>query len=266
MATPAATTASADDPQIFELGLDGLEALWADAMRAPPISGEAMTGTDRRAQAFGVPGWRLMEQAGAASAAVVRAVAAERGRWDRGLILVLAGPGNNGGDGFVAARILASLGADVVVVLVAADQRPKGADAARAWDRLDQSPRVTRMHAPGAGELAIVGRGVEKASIVVDALLGTGGGGPARRVLRDPIRSAVLLIRRARAAGVPVVALDTPTGVNLTTGDPSDPVVRADVTVTFHRPKLGLRSKVGGALAGRVLVAPIGIPHEADRG
>jgi NAD(P)H-hydrate epimerase len=58
--------------------------------------------------------------------------------------------------------------------------------------------------------------------------------------------------------------VDTPTAVDLTSGEPSDPVVNADLTVTFHRPKAGLRRRVGAALAGRVLVAPIGIPHEAD--
>lgn len=269
MPTSARPPAAADDPSIFELDLNELEARWAEAMSASPISAETMTGTDRRAQALGVPGWRLMEHAGAASAAVVRAVAADRDRWGSGPVLVLAGSGNNGGDGSVAARHLATLGADVVVVLVASDPRPRTADALRAWNRLDQTPRVTRMHAATAGDLAILGRGIEKASVIVDALLGTGIAGPAgpgARVLRDPVRSAVALVRRARAAGVPVVALDTPTAVDLTTGEPSDPVVRADATVTFHRPKLGLRTRAGRALAGRVLVAPIGIPSGADRG
>ena len=64
----------------------------------------------------------------------------------------------------------------------------------------------------------------------------------------------------------PVLAVDTPTAVDLSSGQPSDPAVRADLTITFHRPKTGLRTKLGAALAGRVLVAPIGIPTEADRG
>ena len=63
-----------------------------------------------------------------------------------------------------------------------------------------------------------------------------------------------------------MLAVDTPTAVDLTSGDPSDPVVRADLTVTFHRPKTGPPDAGGRALAGRVLVAPIGIPPEADRG
>ena len=253
---------AADDPRIFELDLDGLARHWADAMNASPISAETMTGTDRRAQALGVPGWRLMEHAGAAAAAGVRARAAERDRWGRGPILVLAGPGNNGGDGFVAARRLAALGAEVIVVFVASEPRPRNPDSARAWDRLDNASGVTRMHAPAARDLAVLGRGVERASIVVDALLGTG----VRGALRDPVLSAVALGRRARAAGVPVVALDTPTALDLTTGEASDPVVLADATVTFHRPKVGLRTRRGVALAGRVLVAPIGVPAGADRG
>ena len=98
--------------------------------------------------------------------------------------------------------------------------------------------------------------------MVVDALLGTG----VRGVLREPVRSAVDVIRRASSAGIPVVAVDTPTAVDLTSGEPSDPAVRADLTVTFHRPKTGLQTKRGAAHAGKVLVAPIGIPAAADRG
>jgi ADP-dependent NAD(P)H-hydrate dehydratase / NAD(P)H-hydrate epimerase len=109
--------------------------------------------------------------------------------------------------------------------------------------------------------VAILGQGIEKASLVIDALLGTG----VRGQLRDPIRSGVEVIRRAREHGVPVLAVDTPTAVDLTSGDPSDPVVRADVTVTFHRPKTGLLTRIGKALAGKVFVAPIGIPTAADR-
>jgi NAD(P)H-hydrate epimerase len=108
----------------------------------------------------------------------------------------------------------------------------------------------------------MLGQGIEKSAIVVDALLGTG----VRGELREPIRSAVELINRARGALVPVLAVDTPTAIDLTSGDPSDPAVRADLTVTFHRPKTGLLTRNGAALAGRVLVAPIGIPQEADRG
>jgi ADP-dependent NAD(P)H-hydrate dehydratase / NAD(P)H-hydrate epimerase len=261
-ATDRPSRLPADDPELFELDLRGLRNRWAAAASRPPIGAEAMTGADRRAQALGMRGERLMEHAGTAVAASVKAIAEATGRWRAGPILVLCGPGNNGGDGLVAARRLARLGADVVAVLVATEPRPTTPDASRNWDRLDAERHASRIHASSARDLAILGQGVEKSSVVVDALLGTGVQG----ALRDPIRAAVEVVARARAAGVPIVAVDTPTAVDLSSGDPSDPVVQADLTVTFHRPKTGLLTKRGAALAGKVLVAPIGIPAEADRG
>jgi NAD(P)H-hydrate epimerase len=261
-ADPSPVPLPADDPSLFELDLRGLRARWADAAARPAISAEAMTGADLRAQKLGVPGQRLMEHAGVAVAAAVKAIAEATERWRRGPILILAGPGNNGGDGFVAARHLARAGADVAAVLVSSASEPSTADATRNWNRLDREPRVSRIHASTGLELKVLAKDIDRASIVVDALLGTG----VRGELRDPIRSAVELVLAARRAKVPIVAVDTPTAVDLTSGDPTTPVVRADLTVTFHRPKRGLLTKRGAALAGRVLVAPIGIPREADRG
>jgi NAD(P)H-hydrate epimerase len=252
----------ADDPGLFELDLRGLRRHWAGAASRAPFGSEAMAGADKRAQALGVPGQRLMENAGIAVAAAVKAIAEATDRWTKGPILILSGPGNNGGDGFVAARHLAKAGATVAVVLVSAAARPSTPDAGRNWDRLDRERRVSRIHAGTATELRILAKDIEKASVVVDALLGTGVTGE----LRDPIRTAVEVILKARAAKVPIVAVDTPTAVDLTSGDASEPVVRADLTVTFHRPKTGLLTTRGARLAGKVLVAPIGIPPEADRG
>jgi hydroxyethylthiazole kinase-like uncharacterized protein yjeF len=252
----------ADDPELFGLDLRALRRRWSPAADRAPIGAEQMMGADRRAQALGVPGERLMEHAGTAVAAAVRALAVDQGRWCAGPVLVLCGPGNNGGDGFVAARRLARAGTDVIVAYVASEERPRGGDARRNWDRLDGDHRVTRVHVPVARDVAILAQGIERASVAVDALLGTG----VRGTLRDPVRAAVDVVLRAREVGVPVVAIDTPTAVDLSSGEPSDPVVRADLTVTFHRPKTGLLTRRGSALAGRVLVAPIGIPLEADRG
>jgi ADP-dependent NAD(P)H-hydrate dehydratase / NAD(P)H-hydrate epimerase len=257
-----ATPLPADDPDLFSFDLPGLARRWADAMDRPAMSAEAMTGADRRAQALGVPAGTLMEHAGAAVAAAAHALAVRAERPVDGPFLVLCGPGNNGGDGFVAARHLARHGATVVVAFVAPEGRPPGRESGPNWDRLAGEASVTRIHAPSARDLAVLGQGVERVSVVIDALLGTG----VRGELRDPIRSAVGLVRAAREEGVPVVAVDTPTAVDLTSGEISDPVVRADLTVTFHRPKSGLRTRRGAAFAGKVLVAPIGIPVEADRG
>ena len=102
----------ADDPDLQSLTLDELELRWADAAARGAISAETMTGLDRKAQASGVPGETLMEHAGTAVAAAAHALALRNGREDRP-VLILAGPGNNGGDGFVAARRLAAWGARV---------------------------------------------------------------------------------------------------------------------------------------------------------
>ncbi len=250
----------ADDPVLVELDLGGLAARWSEAAASSPITAETMTGADRRAQALGVPGERLMEHAGSAVGAAARALTFAARRNEVGPVLVLAGPGNNGGDGLVAARWLARAGIDSVVVLVGPSPRPTTPDAERNWDRLESLERVQRIHAATARDLHILERGIERTAVVVDALLGTGAHG----LLREPIRTAVELCRTARAAGVPVLAVDTPTGVDLSSGELSDPVVRADITVTFHRPKTGLLARRGRAMAGRVLVAPIGIPRDAD--
>lgn len=252
----------ADDPDIFDLGLRGLRERWRSRAALPAISGEAMAGADRRAQALGYPQDRLMEHAGTAVAAAVKALAVDLGRWGTGPIVILCGPGNNGGDGFVAARRLALAGARVIVAVVSPEARPKNGAAARNWDRIARDTGIQKVHLPVARDVGMLAAGIEKASVVVDALLGTGVRGP----LREPIRSAVQAIHRARAAGVPVVAVDTPTAVDLSSGEPSDPAAQADLTVTFHRPKTGLLTRMGAAFAGKVLVAPIGIPLAADRG
>jgi NAD(P)H-hydrate epimerase len=107
------------------------------------------------------------------------------------------------------------------------------------------------------------------ASLIVDALLGSGASGP----LREPISTAVDLINairthaRAAGRGCRVLAIDTPTRIDLTNGGQSQPVVEADLTVTFHRAKAGFAlDREARRLAGRYFVAPIGIPLEAEEG
>ena len=250
------------DPFLHDpaLDLDALAAHWAGSDARTPITAEEMRGADLRAQRLGTTGDRLMEEAGTAVAAATRALLNETGRTRSATVLILCGPGNNGGDGLVAARHLATLGVRSAVVLVSAAERPETRDAARNWDRLDGVPSVDRIHAATGRDIGMLLNGIERAAAVVDALLGTGVRGP----LREPIRSAVDLVHRARSLGVPVLAVDGPTALDLTSGVPSDPVVKADATITFHRPKHGLRTRTGSALAGRVLVAPIGIPTLAD--
>jgi NAD(P)H-hydrate epimerase len=245
-----------------DLDLEALTTHWAAYGARRPMTAEQMRGADRRAQRFGIAGRDLMEQAGHAVAAAARALLNSTDRPSGGTILLLCGPGNNGGDGFVAARVLAGYGLATFVVLVSTLDRPGTPDAAANWDALDGLAHVDKMHAASAHDVGLLLNGIERAALVVDALLGTGVAGP----LRDPISSAVDVCLAARRNLVPVLAVDTPTAVDLTSGLQSEPNVRADVTVTFHRPKEGLTTKTGRFFAGKVLVAPIGIPLQADAG
>jgi hydroxyethylthiazole kinase-like uncharacterized protein yjeF len=250
------------DEAIFAADID-IEALtdrWREQAALAPMTGEAMSGADIRAQRLGTPGEWLMEQAGTAVAAAAKALMVSTDRSQHALVLILCGPGNNGGDGLVAARHLARHGVASEVVLLSSSGRPSTADAQRNWDRLDGVDGVRRVSTVRDSDVALYLNGIERAGLVIDALLGTGVKGP----LREPVRTAVDVAVRAHQSQVPVLAVDTPTSVDLTAGQPSDPVVRAHVTITFHRPKLGHTGRIGKILAGRVLVAPIGIPVLAD--
>jgi len=250
------------DGAIFAPGMD-IDALahrWRAQAALPAMTAEQMRGADARAQRFGTPGEWLMEQAGTAVAAAAQALLLAGGRSTHARALILCGPGNNGGDGLVAARRLAASGIGSEIVLLSGEGGPSTPDAALNWGRLDGLDLVRRVSTSRASDVALYLNGIERAGLVIDALLGTGIRGP----LREPVRTAVDVAVRARECEVPVLAVDTPTSVDLTSGEPSDPVVRADVTVTFHRPKHGLQRRAGRILAGRVLVAPIGIPVQAD--
>ena len=250
------------DPFLFEPGtdVDALADRWAAQAALGPMTAEEMRGADARAQRLGTPGHWLMEQAGTAVAAAARALMVSAERSSKSLVLILCGPGNNGGDGLVAARLLAREGIACEVVLLSSHGAPTTPDAGLNWERLEGLGLVNRVATARDSDVALYLNGIERAGLVIDALLGTGVAG----TLREPVRTAVDVAVRARESGVPVLAVDTPTSVDLTTGEPSDPVVRADVTITFHRPKEGLRGRTARLLAGRVLVAPIGIPVKAD--
>ena len=250
------------DPAIFAEGtdIDALGQHWRAQAALQPMTAQEMRGADARAQRLGTTGEWLMEQAGTAVAAAAKALMVSTDRSLTSLVLILCGPGNNGGDGLVAARHLADHGISSEVVLLSSNGLPATEDAALNWERLDGITRVRRVATARDSDVALYFNGLERAGLVIDALLGTGISGG----LREPIRTAVDVAVRARDSRVPVLAVDTPTSVDLTTGLPSDPVVRADATITFHRPKDGLAGRVAKLLAGRVLVAPIGIPLRAD--
>jgi len=198
------------------------------------LSNTEMQEADRLSIAGGVAGLTLMENAGKAVAQAVSARQRPGGR-----VVVLAGPGNNGGDGFVAARLLAERGYGVKIVLAGALDKLTGdaAAAAKAWDQ---------GIAPANPE-ALAG-----ADIVIDALFGAG--------LDRPVSGlAQAMIEAVNAQAAPVIAVDLPSGINGTTGAVMGTAIEAQQTVTFFRKKAGHVLMPGRAYCGDVLVAPIGI-------
>ena len=197
-------------------------------------------------RALGIPGLRLMEAAGAAVAAHA-ALLAPRGR-----VVLACGAGNNGGDGWVAARLLHAAGREVLAVSLAPRDRLRG--DARAAREAAEAAGVPVREAAGAAALD-AGPG----ELLVDAILGTGLGRPPEGLAAAAIRR----IGELRRAGARVLAVDLPSGLDADTGRPPGDCVRADRTVTFAFPKRGLLLFPGAELAGEVAVADIGIPAEA---
>ncbi|HXB78750.1 MAG TPA: NAD(P)H-hydrate dehydratase [Bradyrhizobium sp.] len=192
-----------------------------------------MERADRLTIAAGTPGFALMLSAGQAVAAAAMDMAAE------GPILVIAGPGNNGGDGFVAAAELAAHGREVQVILLCERESLQGdaASAARGWKYpvLPFNPQA-----------------IGKPALIVDALFGAG---LDRAVNGEPFE----MIEAINANGAPVLAVDLPSGINGTSGAVMGTAVRAVETVTFFRRKPAHLLLPGRLYCGRVRVADIGI-------
>ncbi|HEX5725416.1 MAG TPA: NAD(P)H-hydrate dehydratase, partial [Longimicrobiaceae bacterium] len=200
---------------------------------APVLTAAQLQAWDAAAvQAHGVAEPVLMEAAGRATAAVVQALVPE------GRVVAAAGSGHNGGDAVIAARALRAWGREVSLVSVGS--RPPDAALLHGWE--------VETHSAGAAAEAFRG-----AAVVLDGLLGTGATGAPRDAY-------AAVIEAMNASGAPVVAVDGPSGVDLTTGAAPGAAVRAEATVTFGALKRGLLLFPGRKLAGRIVVVEIGFP------
>ena len=207
------------------------------------LSVEEMYRADALATEAGIAGLELMEAAGAAIAREITQ------RWRKMPVLILCGPGNNGGDGFVAARLLEAEGWPVRLVLLGDKEKLKGDAATNAgrWEGVVGGLNEGLFkNAPQGGEL------------VVDALFGAG--------LTRPLEGAAAwVVEELERRGLPVVAVDVPSGIDGDTGhvlggDDRGVAVRAQLTVTFFRRKPGHLLLPGRSLCGEVVVADIGTP------
>jgi hydroxyethylthiazole kinase-like uncharacterized protein yjeF len=201
------------------------------------LTAEQMSAADSLAVKHGVPSLTLMENAGVAVADVARRLVKPGAR-----VAVLCGPGNNGGDGFVAARFLKRASYDVRLYLIGPRDALKGDAAEKA--RWFDGP--IREMSPDA---------VESMHLVIDAMFGAGLSRPLSGIAAE-------MAEAVNAARVPVLAVDVPSGLDGTTGTAAGPVIEAGHTITFFRRKPGHLLMPGRALCGEVTVAQIGIPPE----
>jgi hydroxyethylthiazole kinase-like uncharacterized protein yjeF len=191
--------------------------------------------------AGGTPGIDLMERAGQAVADAAHAMMPKNGK-----VLVLAGPGNNGGDGYVAARLLSALGHEVRVTALGDTARLQG-DAKWAFDGWlgDVSPAKP-----------LDTSALQTQDLIIDALFGAG-------LTRGLDGAAAVLVEAVNQAGRPVLAVDLPSGLDGRTGRSLGPVIKAACTITFHRLKPGHVLYPGRGLCGDIRVAEIGISEDA---
>ena len=204
----------------------------------------------------GIPGVVLMENAGRGAAVLVRKYMGDLyGR----RVAVICGRGNNGGDGFVMGRIFYGWGASVRFFLLGRMDQVQGDARVNLQAALNMGLEVVEV----ADESRLDRLDLHEFDILVDAILGTGLNSEVRGIYRD-------VIERVNHSGLPVAAVDIPSGLSADTGQVLGMAVRADLTVTFGLPKIGLLMPPGEQLAGRLEVVDIGIPPhvlaEADPG
>jgi NAD(P)H-hydrate epimerase len=213
------------------------------------VTAAQMQELDRRTIAeAGIPGTTLMERAGAG---VVTSIEARFGPPRGKFVTILCGKGNNGGDGFVVARLLRRRGATVCVLAMApASELSRDAQAMYRQFVRAAGKSAVRFYSSGTHARSVL----KRSDLVVDALLGTG----LSSEVTGPYADAIDAVNES---GRPVVAVDLPSGLHADTGAALGRAVRASLTVTFGLPKLGLYLQQGIDLAGHVMIIDIGIPQ-----
>jgi NAD(P)H-hydrate epimerase len=216
----------------------------------PYITGDEMRKVDRAMVGdYRIEIIQMMENAGRVLAALTRRRFLDDAPVGRS-VLVLCGPGNNGGGGLVAARRLHGWGADVRVITT----RPAELFLGIPEHQLDI---VERLGVPvtHAGQPTVLG----DYDVVLDAILGFG-------LVGAPRDGAAQLIRLANELGAPILSLDTPSGLDVTTGQPADPTVTATATLTLGLPKIGFQRGGARPVVGELYLGDIGVPPELYAG
>lgn len=213
------------------------------------LTREQVREVDRHAiEDLGIPGIVLMENASRGAVDVMTKEGFSKGQ----TVVLLCGPGNNGGDGFAMARHLHLAGGRVRIVTTRHLEELKGDALINA--RIAQAMQLPMRHLDECYPLA---EALQPTSWIVDALLGTGFEGE----LQEPLLSLVMTVNHvAKQHAIPVLAVDIPSGLNANTGDPGLETIRATHTVTFVAPKTGFQGGAAREYLGRVHAVGIGAP------
>lgn len=216
--------------------------------RVKSLSRQQVRDIDRYAiETLGVPGAVLMENAGRnATDAIEHYLVTARGH----NVAIVAGGGNNGGDGFVVARHLALRGAKAAVFLLAGADKISGDAAVHLNIIRNLGLEIRTLAAPQIEGLNLV---LRQYDLIVDAIGGTGIQGPLHG-------DAAKAVRQMNDSGTPVAAIDIPTGLDCDTGEAAGPAVRAAFTITFVARKKGFDYEPSQEYTGEVYIADIGIP------
>lgn len=227
----------------------------------PVILPEEMKKLDQMAIERGkIPGLILMENAATAVTSLIQNVLERDGAVavNFAKITILAGMGNNGGDGIAVARQLTVQGYYVELLMIGNTDKLSG-DALVNWEIVSHRDdiNVHKIEQGNAEGLNLIHEHVKSADIIVDALLGTGLSGPPR----EPINTCIKLINQSKNNTSQVISVDIPSGVSGATGQVDGNAVAADHTITFAWPKIGLLFYPGAYYIGNLVSAPIGIPN-----
>lgn len=235
---------------------DPIPLAQADRLNWPTLSVAESRDVDRIAiTQFGIPGIDLMRRAGAACAQRLLRVPAD----SSSEFLILAGAGNNAGDGYVIAQHLAAAERRVTVASLVPLNKLSG-DALQSYqDALAGGVTTVLTNAEEIRQRIEAHDGV-----IVDCLLGTGSQGPPRPPFAAAIRAANARLSQ-RSKGIWGVAIDLPSGLDGDTGEASEATFRADLTLTFVAPKTGMRNPQSQQFTGQIEIVEIGIPAELRR-
>ena len=221
------------------------------------VTGRQMRDADKMViDNFGITGISLMENAALSMVSIIEEVVIEKvaenygNDYNNANILIIAGKGNNGGDGFALGRILHNNGCNVNIISLENIKYITG-DALINYERADNIGLITQFYT-----LSVLEKYLTNATIVIDGILGTGNRGE----IREPYKSVIEYINKYSKY---IMSIDIPSGVNADTGEVVTIAIKANKTISFVYTKLGLLTREGSEYSGMIHTTDIGFPSKA---